>query len=112
MIDRARAELDRKPDPARLGELVRMETELQAVCASSLEVPPCLVDVERAPLEEDVRGLGELGGLGQDLRDHEIEIRVWLLVLRRHRVRAEEVGIPPSAAIARSEASSVSRSRP
>ena len=46
--------------------------------------------VERAALEEDVGGLGDLRRLGQHLREREVEVRVGVAVeLGRHGVRAE-----------------------
>ena len=47
------------------------------------------MDVERAALEEDVGGLRELRRLGQDLREQEVDVRIAVVELGRHRVRAE-----------------------
>ena len=57
--------------------------------AARLEVPARLGRVEGAALEEHVGRLGELGRLGQHLGEREVEVRVGVAELRRHRVRAE-----------------------
>ena len=67
MVDRARAELDRERDRARLGELVAVEAEREPGSAARLQVAAGLRRVEGAALEEDVRGLGEPRSLGQHL---------------------------------------------
>ena len=89
MVDRARTELDRERDRARLGELVAVQSQRKARRAAGLEVAARLVGVERAPLEEDVGRLGERGRLGQDLGEQEVEVGVGVVELGRHRVRAE-----------------------
>ena len=54
------------------------------------EVAAGLGRVEGAALQEDVGGLGELGRVGEHLREQEVEIRVRVRELRRRRVGAEE----------------------
>ena len=53
------------------------------------EVPTRLCGVERAPLEKDVCSLGKLGGLRQDLADHELDVRLCLVKLGRHGVEPQ-----------------------
>ena len=112
MVDRARAELDRERDRALLGELVAVQAQREAGVAARLEVAARLRGVERAALEEDVRRLGELRRLRQHLGEREVEVRVGVVELGRHGVRAEPRRDAARAAIARSDASSVSRSSP
>src|SRR5207249_4483809 len=76
MVDRSRPELDRERYRARLRELVAVEAQLEAGAPARLQVPPGLVRVERASLEEDVGGLRQTRHLGQHLGDREVEIRV------------------------------------
>ena len=96
----------------RLGELVAVQAQREAGCPAGLEVAPRLRRVERSALEEDVGGLGEPRCLREHLREHEVEVGVRIVELGRHGVRAEPRRHAPAARIARSDASSVSRSRP
>ena len=90
VVDRPCAELDRERDRALLGELVAVQAQREPGVAARLEVAARLRRVERAALEEDVGGLGDLRRLGQHLGEREVEVRVGVAVeLRRHRVRAE-----------------------
>jgi hypothetical protein len=70
-----------------------VQPEREACIAARLEVAARLSGVERSALEKDVRRLRERRGVGQNLGER-------------------EVGTPPAAATARSDVSSVSRSRP
>ena len=89
VVDRARAELDRERDRPLLGELVAVEAQREAGVPARFEVPARLRGVERAALEEDVRRLGEPCRLGQHLGEREVEVRVAVGELGRHRVSAE-----------------------
>ena len=68
-----------------------MQAKREAGVQARAEIPACLVGVERAALEEDVRRLGNLGCLRQHLVEQEAEVRVTSLVreLRRHRMRSQ-----------------------
>ena len=91
MVDRPCAELDRERDRAGLGELVAVQAQDETGGAAGLEVAPRLGGVEGAALEEDVGRLGQERGLGQHLREHEVEVGVAVAVeLGRHGVGAEE----------------------
>jgi len=90
-----------------------VEPQREAGVAARFEVAPRLRGVERAALEEDVRGGRDLCGVAQHVCEREVEICISVLELGRHRVRAEPGRHkPPAARIACSDASSVSRSSP
>ena len=89
VVDRARAELDRQRHRASLGELVGVQAQREARVAAGLEVTPGLRRLEGAFLDEDVRRRGEPRGFREHLGQDEVEIRVGVAKLRRHRVRAE-----------------------
>ena len=89
VVDRTRAELDRERNRTRLRELVTMEPQLEAVRAARLEIATSLRSVERASLEEDVCGLGELRRLREDVGQDEIEIGVCVRVPGRCGMRTE-----------------------
>ncbi len=91
VVDGTRAELDRERDGAGLRELVTVEAQRETCLAASVEVAARLVAVERAALEEDVRRLGDLRGLGKHVFDEELDVRVGSLVdeVGRNGVRAE-----------------------
>ena len=92
VVDGSRAELDRQSDRSRLGELIAVESQRQAGRGTRLQVPTCLRSVERSSFEEDVGRFGERRGLWQDIRDQELDVRVCVGELGRHRVRAEPGG--------------------
>ncbi len=89
MVDRPRRQLDRERDRSAFGELVAVEAQGQARIAAGGEVAARLGRVEGAPLEEDVGGVREPGGLREHLGEREREVRVGVRELRRNRVRAE-----------------------
>ncbi len=94
MIDRAGAELDREGNGTRLGELVAVQAKLQTGLAAGPEIAPRFVDVERAALEKDVGGFGDSSGLGEHLREEEVDIgrRAGVGELRRDGMGAEPGG--------------------
>ena len=77
-----------------------------------LEVAPRLRGVERAALEEDVGGVGDGRRLRQHLGEREVEVGVGVACSGGTACAPSQVGEPPAARTARSDASSVSRSRP
>src|SRR6476620_4225445 len=89
MVDRACAKLDGEWDRSLLRELVAVQPQREPRVSASLQVPLRPVAVESAPLEEDVGRLRELRRLRKDLREHEVEVRVRIVVLGRHRVGTE-----------------------
>ena len=89
-----------------------MEAQGEPRVAARLEVAARLRRVEGAALEEDVGGLGEPRGLGEHLGEREVEVGVGVVELGRHGVRAEPRRDAARGRIARSGASSVSRSSP
>jgi len=89
VVDRSRAELDREPDRARFRELVAVQTQGQPGVAARFEVAARLVGVERATLEKDVGRVRDLARVGQHLGQQEVDVRIAVLELGRHRVRAE-----------------------
>jgi hypothetical protein len=68
-----------------------VESEGEAGSAASPEIAASLVDVERALLEEHVRGLGKPGRIGKHLGEQELDVGVRSRIdeLRREGVRAE-----------------------
>ena len=112
MVDRAGAELDRERNGACLGELVAVEAQREPRVAAGDEIAARLLGVEGAALQEDVGRLGERRRFGQHLGEREVEIRVGVVELRRDGVRAQPGRDAAAGTIARSAASSVSRSRP
>ena len=89
-----------------------METEGEAVLAARFEIAASLSGVERPALEEDVGGLRELRGVGEHVGKQEVEIRVASANSGGVACAPRNVGMPPASRIARSDASSVFRSRP
>ena len=89
VVDGARCELDRQPDRTLLGELVAVDAHCEARRRTGVEVAPRLRDVEGAAFEEDVGSLRELGCIRQDLGHHEVDVRVRVGELGRHRVGAQ-----------------------
>ena len=89
MVDRTRAELDRKRDRTRLRELVAVEPQRQAVRVARLEIAASLRRVERAPLEEDIGRLGELRRIREHVGQKEVEIGVGAREPWRSGVRSE-----------------------
>ncbi len=89
MVDRSRAQLDREPDRARLRELVAVQAEREPRGPARFEVAAGLIDIERAPLEEDVGRLRELRRVGQDVGDQEGDVRIAVGELGRDRVGAK-----------------------
>ena len=89
MVDRSRAELDRERNRTLLRELVAVQAQRQTRFGASGEIAPRLVGVERATLEEDVRGLRDFRRRGEHLREGEVEVRVCVAELRRHGMRTE-----------------------
>jgi hypothetical protein len=104
VVDAPRAELDRKRNPASLRELVRVDPKREPVLATRLEIAARLRRRERAPFEEDVGRFGKLRRLRQDVGERSNSGGT--------ACAPSQVGTPPPARIARSCASSVSRSRP
>jgi len=84
MIHRAGAELDRQRDRALLGELVAVEAKRKTGGTARGQVAASLVDVERAFLEENIRGRRQPRCFRQDLGERKIEIRIGVRELRRH----------------------------
>src|SRR5206468_2342039 len=80
VVDGACAELDRERDRTLLRELVAVEAQCEPGVLARPQVAPGLRRVERAALEEDVGGVGELRGVGQYLGQREVEIRVGVAV--------------------------------
>ncbi len=89
VIDRASAQLDRQRDRTGLRELVAVQAQGEPGGGARFEEAPCLGHVERASFEEHVRRVGERGRLGQHLAEREVEVRVGVRELGRHRMRAE-----------------------
>ena len=85
---------------------------MRAPSAAGEQVATGLLDVERASLDEHVRGDGDPGRVGEHVRDEPVDVRVCVGVLGRHRVRAEPGGHAAAARTASSCASSVSWSSP
>ena len=112
VVDAPRAELDRERNSAQLVELVAVETKRQPGVAARDEVPARLLGVERAALDEHVRGLGERGCVRQHLGEREVEVRVRVVELGRDGVRAEPRRDAVRVADRLKETSSVSRSSP
>ena len=84
VVDRSGAELDRQRNCTLLRELVAVQAQRQPGFGASGEIAPRLVGVERATLEEDVRGLRDLRRRREHLREGEVEVRVCVPELRRH----------------------------
>ena len=95
VVDRPRADLDRERNRAELRELVPVQAQCKPCLSARLEIAARLPDVERAALDEDVCGFGDLRRRRQDLGEQKVEVRVGVVELRRHRVRAQE-GRDPS----------------
>src|SRR5919201_3753148 len=89
MVDRAYAELDRQANRAELRESIPVQAQNQPSFGTRGDVTPCLLGVERAALEEDVRRLGQLGCSRQNLAEREVEVVVGSAELRRDGVRAQ-----------------------
>ena len=71
-----------------------MQAQCQPRVSTRLQVAPCLSGVERAPLEKDVGRLRHERCVRKDLGEREVEVRVGIVELGRHRVRAEPRGNP------------------
>ena len=113
VVDRPRAELDRERDRTRFRELVAVQPQLEPVVARGVEVAASLDRVECTTLEEDIRRLGDGRGLGQDVRDQPVDVLVGVCSNSGGTACApRNVGMPPAAAMARRDASSVSRFSP
>ncbi len=92
MVDRAGAELDRERDRPLLGELVAVQAKCETRVSARFQVAPRLLRREGAALDEDVRRLGDLSSLGQDLAEGEVEVGVGVLVLGWYGVCAKPGG--------------------
>ena len=112
VIDAPRAELDREWDAAGLRELVGVQPKLETSVTARLEIAPGLVDVESAPLEEDVGGVRDCRCFRQHDLERESHVGIGIRELGRNSMRPSQVGTPPESRIAESMASSVSRSSP
>src|SRR5439155_18543860 len=89
MVDRPSSELDREGNRTLFGELVPVQSQPETRLGASGQIAPRLGDVEGATLEKDIRSLRDLRGGRKDLGECEVEVRVRVVELRRHRVRAE-----------------------
>ena len=90
VVDGARAQLDGQLHPATLRELVGVQPQRQAVAGRRPQVAVGLRPVEGAALEEHVGGLGGRRRGRQHILDHEVDVRVGVVPLGRHRVRSQE----------------------
>ena len=103
VVDRAGAELDREWHGAELGELIAVQSQRQPGGATGLQVAPRLVDVERAALDEDVRGRGDARRVRGAPRGSPSRRRRRRPAARAGlRARRARSGTPPAAAIAAS----------
>ncbi len=89
MVDRACAELDGERHRPDLGQLIAVEAEREPGGATREQVAACLLDVERPPLDEDVRGDCDARRVRQHLGNHPIDVGIRVGMLGWDGVRAE-----------------------
>ena len=92
MIEAASTELDGEGDRAALGELVAVQAQCEPGRRARLQVPSRLRGVEGTALQEHVRSIRELRGLGEDVAEDEVEVGIGVRVLRRDRMCSEPRG--------------------
>ncbi len=66
-----------------------MQPQPETRAGASGQIAPSLGDVKGTTLEKDIRRLRDLRGGRKHLGQCEVEVRVRVVELRRHRVRAE-----------------------